>query len=279
MILTCASCSSRYSTEEDAIGSGRMVRCAACGYEWLAQPSLVLDQAVDGEAGAVAAPGATMALTRELVERLRPKPKVNQQLSPAALIRARQLEHEKRLRLIRLGSAWGGAAALLALTVGAGALSRDTLAEVWPKSASLFEALGLEVNATGLSIEDLKVETAPGPTPDVALVRGIIRNQRKDAQQAPPVRLSLLDERGKELTSALAYPLQAEIKGDGLTTFQVKFQQPPGSAVMLAARFAPINPEMEPPTPDSTINPVEAEALQNYLQEGQAEPPLPEPKG
>jgi len=276
MILTCASCSSRYTASEEAIGAGRMVRCAACGYEWLAQPSLVLDTAADAAGGEgssmVAAP---MALTRDLVEKLRPKQKVSAQLSPAALIRARQAARERRLRLLRLGAAWGGAALVLLGVLGVGAAFRDRLAERWPKLASLYESVGLEVNATGIAIEGLTVEAAAGPTPDVALVRGVLRNMRGGPKQAPPVRLALLDARGQELAVAVAYPLQTEIKSAGLTTFEARFERPPGEAVMLAARFAPVGSVEAAPTPDSGLEAEEAEALQRLLEQGPPEPSLP----
>lgn len=256
-----------------------MVRCVSCGYEWLAQPSLVLDQAA-AESGAAAA--APVALTRDLVERLRPKQRVKPELSPAALIRARQLEHERKLRLIRSGIAWGAAAGVLLCIIGGGALFRNQLGEVWPKSASFFEALGLEVNSSGLSIEGLTVDPAPGPTPDVALVRGVVRNLRKDTQQAPLIRLALLDRRGEELAVAVAYPLQPVVRGAGLTTFEARFEKPPSGAVLLAARFAPVGSVAAHAGPQSNLQENEAEALQKLLRDGppaadSSEPALPEP--
>lgn len=34
MIITCPNCSSKYSVHADAIGKGKMVRCAICGATW-----------------------------------------------------------------------------------------------------------------------------------------------------------------------------------------------------------------------------------------------------
>lgn len=34
MIVTCPGCSSRYAVQEEALGSGKLVRCSACGAVW-----------------------------------------------------------------------------------------------------------------------------------------------------------------------------------------------------------------------------------------------------
>lgn len=38
MIVVCPNCSSKYSVHADAIGEGKLVRCAVCGVTWQQQP-------------------------------------------------------------------------------------------------------------------------------------------------------------------------------------------------------------------------------------------------
>lgn len=250
MILTCASCSSRYYASDDSIGAGRMVRCAACGYEWLAEPSLVLEKAVEAPQDG----GAPARLTRELVERLRGQPRApaaaQAPTSPAALIRARQAKRERRHRLLQAGAAWGVAAAGVAAVFGAGAAARDGLAQAWPQSATLFEALGLEVNAYGLTIEDVAVDWEQGSDQTVR-VHGLVRNLREEPVQAPPLRLVLRDAAGAEAAAVVAHPARAVLAPLGITTFEARFQRPPREAVGLEVLFTRLGAENPPADPQA----------------------------
>ncbi|MBY0448943.1 MAG: zinc-ribbon and DUF3426 domain-containing protein [Hyphomonadaceae bacterium] len=226
MILTCESCSSRYYAGDDSIGSGRMVRCAACGHEWFAEPSLLLaTKAPSGPAQGGRGGGAAAVAS--------PQP------TTAAVIRARHAQRVLRRQRLHALGAGGAALLLLAGLIGGAALGRNSLAAVWPKSASVFERLGLEVNATSLVIEALEVAPAPGPTPDVALVRGVIRNTGRRQAQARPVRLELLSAEGRRLSSANAQPSAPVLKPFSVTRFEARFEKPPPEARFLAAQFAP----------------------------------------
>ncbi len=48
MILTCPSCQTRYNVNPDAMSpSGRVVRCAKCGHQWIEQPPRDMPLSVD----------------------------------------------------------------------------------------------------------------------------------------------------------------------------------------------------------------------------------------
>jgi predicted Zn finger-like uncharacterized protein len=237
MILTCTSCASRYFADSEAIGAGRMVRCAACGHEWFAEPSLLLETQADQEKSAAKRPKPPPEPAPEAV---RP--------TTAAMIRARHAARVRRRQRLHALLAAGAALLLLVGTAGAGAAWRDPLAQVWPKSATVFERLGLEVNATNLAIEGLEVQPAPGPTPDVALVRGVIRNQGRRQAQARPVRLMLLAADGRHVASTIAQPSSTVLKALSVTRFEARFEKPSPEARFLAAQFAAEAPgPSEPP--------------------------------
>lgn len=233
MILICSSCASRYFAADESIGEGRMVKCAACGHEWIATPSLKLDQSLDDPP----APGGGVRLIKGLLQRLRSAPLPAIERSPAAMIRARQAQRERRMRLIQASSAWGGALAFLAGIFAAGAIARDPLARIWPQSASLFTAAGLEVNIYGLIIEDVETTRTQTPQGEAIHVRGIVRNLRADAQATPPIRILWRDGKGQLLNDSLGHPEKAALGGGQLTRFEGMVSGPGANAAFVEVRF------------------------------------------
>lgn len=242
MILTCASCLTRYFAEDDAIGpAGRSVRCAACGHTWFAEPALTLQP---GEAPAALAEESRAAvrpppLTREGVERMRkaasgpgPAP------SAAALYRAQQGERMRKERARAAVFAWTGAGAAVAASAAGAVVFRQDVAEFWPRSASAYAAFGFDVNVYGLEVDGLTVERAfEGPTP-ILLVSGEVRNIGRDDKPAPPLRITLRDAEENELYEVV-HALDARmIEAGGALPFLVRLDNPPADAVDLEAAFA-----------------------------------------
>lgn len=230
MILTCTSCSTRYYADDATIGpSGRTVRCAACQHEWFAEPQLVLQETAP----------KPEPLTRERVERMRraaeapgPAP------SAAARYRQQQADRMRRERARAAVVAWGATGAALAASVTGAAVFRQDVAEIWPRSASAFAAVGLDVNVYGLEFEDISVERAfDGATP-ILLVSGEIRNIGRDAKTPPPVRITLRDARSNELFEVVNLVTNSEIASGAGAPFQIRLENPPAEAVDLEASFA-----------------------------------------
>ena len=238
MIITCTSCSTRYYADDAAIGpAGRTVRCAACGHSWFAEPQLELRTTAE------AAPNEDRSkpepLTRERVERLR---RASEQPGPApsaaAKFRAQQAERMRKERARAAVVAWGATGAALAASAAGMVVFRQDVADLWPRSASAFAALGLDVNVYGLEFYDLSVERAfDGPTP-VLLVSGEVRNIGRDDKLAPPVRLSLRDAQSREVFELVHAVNDAPIPAGGAAPFQIRVENPPADAVDLEATFA-----------------------------------------
>lgn len=243
MILTCSSCATRYYADDAAIGpSGRTVRCAACGFSWFAEPQLELkdraEQADHGAALAASAP-ASEPLTRERVERLR---RAAEQPGPApsaaAKFRAQQAERMRQERARAAVVVWGATGAALAASATGMVVFRQDVAEVWPRSASAYAALGLDVNVYGLEFFDLSVERGfDGATP-VLLVSGEIRNIGREEKIAPPVRISLRDTRSQEIFRLVDVVTDTPIAAGAAAPFQIRVENPPDDAVDLEATFA-----------------------------------------
>ena len=238
MILTCTSCSTRYYADDAAIGpAGRTVRCAACGFSWFAEPHLELrDPEPRAEATISAAPEP---LTRERVERLR---KAAQQPGPApsaaAKFRAQQAERMRRERTRAAVAVWGATGAALAASATGMVVFRQDVAELWPRSASAFAALGLDVNVYGLEFYNLGVQRSfEGDTP-VLVVSGEVRNIGRDSKAIPPVRLSLRDAQSHEIFQLVNTIADHPVAAGAAVPFQLRVDNPPADAVDLEATFA-----------------------------------------
>jgi predicted Zn finger-like uncharacterized protein len=240
MILTCTSCSTRYYADDAAIGAaGRTVRCAACGFSWFAEPQLELRTTAEPAPRATAHAPAQEPLTRERVERLR---RAAEQPGPApsaaAKFRAQQAERMRRERTRAAAVVWTATGAALAASATGMVAFRQDVAEIWPRSASAFAALGLDVNVYGLEFYDLAVERAfDGPTP-VLLVSGEVRNIGRDDKLVPPVRISLRDTRSHEIFELVNAITDQPVAAGASVPFQIRVENPPSDAVDLEATFA-----------------------------------------
>jgi predicted Zn finger-like uncharacterized protein len=241
MILTCSSCSTRYYADDASIGpTGRTVRCAACGFSWFAEPQLELREMAGGEDMRVTAERSRPEpLTRERVERMR---RAAEQPGPApsaaAKFRAQQAERMRRERARAAIAAWGATGAALAASAAGMVVMRQDVAELWPRSASAFAALGLDVNVYGLEFYDLAVERAfDGPTP-ILLVTGEVRNIGRDDKLLPPVRISLRDSQSHEIFEIVQAVSETPLNAGAATPFQIRVENPPADAVDLEATFA-----------------------------------------
>lgn len=243
MILTCTSCSTRYYADDAAIGpAGRTVRCAACGFSWFAEPQLELRTAAEAPEAVRGEAPAQEPLTRERVERLR---RAAEQPGPApsaaAKFRAQQAERMRKERGRAAAVVWTATAASLAASATGMVAFRQDVAEVWPRSASAFAALGLDVNVYGLEFYDLAVERAfDGPTP-ILLVSGEVRNIGRDDKLVPPVRVSLRDNNSNEIFELVNQITDEPIAAGAAVPFQIRVENPPADAVDLEATFASFN--------------------------------------
>ena len=178
-------------------------------------------------------------LTRERVERLR---KAAAQPGPApsaaAKFRAQQAERMRKDRARAAIAVWGATGAAVAASATGMVVFRQDVAEVWPRSASAFAALGLDVNVYGLEFYDLAVERAfDGPTP-ILLVSGEVRNIGRDDKLVPPVRLSLRDSRSSEIFELVNSITDQPVEAGAAIPFQIRVENPPADAVDLEATFA-----------------------------------------
>jgi predicted Zn finger-like uncharacterized protein len=240
MILTCTSCSTRYYADDAAIGpAGRTVRCAACGFSWFAEPQLELRASAEAPVMRAPEEPAREPLTRERVERLR---RAAEQPGPApsaaAKFRQQQSDRMRRDRTRAAVVVWGATGAALAASATGMVMFRQDVAELWPRSASAFAALGLDVNVYGLEVYDLAVERDFNGATPVLVVSGEVRNIGRDDKLVPPVRISLRDTRSHEIFQLVNAITDQPVVAGAAVPFQIRVENPPTEAVDLEATFA-----------------------------------------
>ncbi|MBS0386245.1 MAG: DUF3426 domain-containing protein [Proteobacteria bacterium] len=133
---------------------------------------------------------------------------------------------------------WGATGAALAASATGMVVFRQDVAELWPRSASAFAALGLDVNVYGLEFYNLAVQRSfDGETP-VLTVSGEVRNIGRDSKTIPPVRLSLRDAQSHEIFQLVNNIANHPVPPGAAAPFQIRVDNPPADAVDLEATFA-----------------------------------------
>jgi len=227
MILTCPECATGYFVDDSQVrAGGRKVRCANCGARWTAYPEGPLEL-VTSEEGAIAreppAPGEAAPITADELPRV---------------FRDRAEEERRMRRAAAVGVAWaGGVVAILAL-IGIGIVFRDTVVRAWPQTASLYAAIGLPVNPTGLVIEQVRTDPALHEGHAALDVSGVIRNVVDRPVVAPPLRISIYNTQGKRVAGQIASLDNARIPPGATRHFLTSIFDPPYSAANLDVTFA-----------------------------------------
>ncbi len=207
------------------------MRCATCGHAWHAKlPEEEGEPVVAEETG----------LTREQVERLRQTAAENTKAraGPHAEFRAREHAKRKRHRGRAVTIAWGAGFALFVSLVGAAVLFRNEVAEAFPRAATIYRLVGLEVNRFGLTFENVEARrTFDGTTP-VLTVTGAVINSGQERLDTPQLRVTLKDEAGNTVqtwTDDFSVPSLGPAER---TEFSSRFEAPPVETYRLTVSFA-----------------------------------------
>jgi predicted Zn finger-like uncharacterized protein len=234
MILVCPSCDTRYFADDSAIGNdGRRVRCVSCGHSWFAKMQ---------EEGAPAAPAEDTGLTREQVERLRQTAAANSaaRAGPHAEYRAREHARRKRERHRASVIAWVVGFVVFAGAAGGAIVFRNEIANAFPRAASLYRLVGLDVNRFGLALEGVDAKRSFDGTTPVLTVTGSAVNKSDEPREAPKLRVVLRDEDGKQVKEWTDQLSVATLGPGERVEFTSRFEAPPVETYRLTVTFAPL---------------------------------------
>jgi predicted Zn finger-like uncharacterized protein len=232
MILTCPECATSYFADDAAIGVGRTVRCGACGSSWRAQSDTLLDLEV--EPSEAAEPAFTES-DEDLLER-RPADLSGEELRKA--FRAKAVNERRTREAAVQGVVWAGLGAVFVMILATAAVFRLDVVRLWPRSASAYAAVGLPVNAVGLTIEDAHALPSLQDGHPALLVSGVLRNVRSSTVQAPPLSIVLRDKENQPLLARLVSAGDPSVPPGQTRSFAVSLIDPPAGAASVDIDFA-----------------------------------------
>lgn len=210
MIINCPACSTRYLVEPSALGpKGRMVRCAKCDNTWHQGPPSDMPREVD----ITASPVGNVPLPQR----------------SAAAVRGSRGAGLPLLILV-----------LLALGIVGGYFFRERIIAEWPKTAQIYELLGLPTKVLGAGLELANVnftrqDVAGQP---VIQVQGDIFNKTDKEIALPPLKVALQDNSGKLLFDWTFGVDRPTIRPGETVAFKTEAKSPPPEATKLMVTFA-----------------------------------------
>ena len=243
MILTCPSCATRYQADDARFAPpGRNVRCAKCGEVWYQvaaaaviepepEPVVAAQPAAESFASHAEAPAE---LKSPRIER-EPSPAVTPGVFPEPKMR----QTGRKIGRI-VGRAAGWAALLLTIAaVGWSVLEfRQTIANVWPQSASLYAAIGMPVNASQMALSDITYLQEFEDGQPVLSVKGKVVNLSDRELPVPELQVVLMDEARRVLYQWTFDAGIPSLKPGEESSFVTRLSSPPEEARNLNIRFA-----------------------------------------
>ena len=213
--------------------NGRSVCCARCENVWYVE-------GVDPETLALKDNEAVL-LSAELEPAPEPELPSVPKIKPPATIGAHTLlrnkadaeKLSKRKRAIRL--IWAGPLLILGAVAAFTFFKRQAIVETFPRTATLYQALGLDLKANGLDVRDLKSQRLVVDGEPVLRVTGQVVNLTSKTISSPLVQLRWLNRSGEPLADWFVEP--GTISGGGSVDIETDYPAPPIDGVEIAYRF------------------------------------------
>jgi len=211
MILTCPACATRYHLDPATLGAkGRTVRCANCGHRWLAEPPTDAPRPVELTEASVA---------------------------PAA--------HKRPLPAAGARRAGGSASlvgwlvgVLIVLILASAIIGRNEIVAALPASASIYQKLGLPVTMRlGLQFENVTSERIAEGGVSVLVIEGEIVNVSGQERAVPAVKVTLLDDGGRQLQEEMLNAASAKLGAGDKTRFSGRIVNPAEQARNFSVTF------------------------------------------
>jgi predicted Zn finger-like uncharacterized protein len=211
MILTCPQCATRYHVDAEALGAlSRTVRCASCGRRWSVQPPADTPQVVEFSTSA-----------------------------PAGAARARPLAPPEQVPVRRSVGLFGWlAVVLVGLLAASAVIGRNEIVEAFPATAALYQTLRLPIALDhGLEFQQVTSKQLHEGGIAVLVVEGAIVNVTHHERAVPPIRITLLDSRGRELQEELFQAKEQHLEPGAKTSFSGRVVNPAERARNLSVSF------------------------------------------
>ena len=267
--ITCPSCSTSYQLPDGSIDSkGRKVKCASCGTKWLAKPktievkdplldsistgqedgssadawSLNQNAPIDADFEDVDGGDVSLHMPTEIEELPRQRSRPINPLMRSSIDNKKQ-KKVNRYEISEQNKAKRNAflrplSFVASLAFVAGIIHmREPIVRFAPDLASLYSAVGFDVNLRGFEIINIRSERVVENTGPVLIVTGEIKNLKDVIAPAPKLRFGLKSNTNEEIYAwdhDLSVPT---IIPRGTTRFQSRLPAPPQLGRNISVQF------------------------------------------
>jgi predicted Zn finger-like uncharacterized protein len=255
MLIVCPNCQASYRVSSESLGtSGRTVRCAKCQTAWFADSDSAEDSPLDDDASTALTtmsdddtgepPTARLAaalarLDSDVTDVDPPPPPAQRRLALLArrlprrgkATARRAPEPREPIKPVTI-AAMAGLAAIALLILG-----RTEVVRLFPQTAMLYAAIGLDVNVRGLAFKGVDASERVEGGVAILLVSGTIENLTDKLLDVPRVRLAVLNMEGQELYVWTVVPRRNQLAAGDSLPFQAQLAAPPAEARDIAVRF------------------------------------------
>ena len=241
MILTCPACGTRYQADSARFAApGRNVRCAKCTHVWFQTPPVAEIEPEPEPIIQAPPPPETFARSVEPPPELM-SPRIEQEpLGNSSGVFVEPEMKTPRSRGAMLGQIVGWAALiLLVVTIGWSVVQfRQTIANLWPQSATLYAAIGMPVNLRGIALTDVAYQQEFEDGQPVLAVTGKVVNVSDRELPVPELQVVLTDDARRELYHWTFDTGVPSLKPGAESAFVTRLSSPPADARNLNIRFA-----------------------------------------
>lgn len=233
MIISCPSCSARFTVDDSALGpEGRKVKCSKCGHVWLQQPELAAPEPAPDPPPAVA---AAMRAAEEDPAPVRRRP-------PRAPVREERRSGARGMWILLV--------VVLAAVLGGGYFFRNEIMTELPATEAIFAAVGLgpEAPYAGLDLIDVvsKQEDAADGS-KILKVTGKVINKSDKPKDVPELSGRLYDEENRELYRwTFKAPQPGRLLPSEEVTFATQVKNPNVKAAGLTITFSEVKKTAKP---------------------------------
>ena len=115
---------------------------------------------------------------------------------------------------------------------------RTKIVDLWPKAATIYKAVGMPVNLTGLDLRNIDYQRKFTDGVPLLELHGEVLNKGKVAQAVPELRAALLGSDGKELYSWTFKAAASKLGPGEVSAFSSELPSPPVESQQLVVTFA-----------------------------------------
>jgi predicted Zn finger-like uncharacterized protein len=236
MIISCPSCSTRYTLRDEKLSAqGMAIACSSCGHRWIESRAIeVVDISPRNLPAVIEHSFEPDSEVKRLVEASR---------------QAREAFADKRRQRLKRLRGWAVLAACIVAPLGAAASFPSLIVKVAPVTMRAYAAAGYSVNIYGLEMRRIEQQHAIVDGTRVLTIKGEITNISDSAQKIPWLRFGLNDERSLEVYNWTLDTGARPLKAGETTNFVTRVASPPESAKNVQIRFAHANEIGSNPSP------------------------------